>query len=415
MVLIMINKIKSVFNEYPAKFWVLVSASFIDNIGRTMIGPFLALYITQKLGVGMTEAGIVIALFMISGMIGSTVSGALTDKIGRKTMLICGLVFSAVSSLAMAFADQLYTFYLIAAIIGLFSNMGAPARMAMVADILPEQQRAEGFGTLRVGNNMAWIIGPMIGGILAKYSFFLLFIIDIISSLTTAFIVLFFLAETRPDAGTAKKEESFAETFKGYGVVFRDKKYIFFLLITSLLYISYRQCYAPLSVFMNTVHGFTAGNYGLLISINAVLVVIFQLPLSRIIKKYPPYLVLITGTFLLLAGLLLFSAGSDYFWFVGAMLVVTIAEMLLIPVGQSLVASFSPEDMRGRYMAINTLSWTLPAAVAPLLAGIIMDNFNPLLLWYLAAFICFIAALGFFVMHYICDAKKMRVADKESI
>jgi len=67
----MINKIKSVFNEYPRKFWVLISASFIDNIGRTMIGPFIALYITQKLGVGMTEAGTVIALFMISGMVGS--------------------------------------------------------------------------------------------------------------------------------------------------------------------------------------------------------------------------------------------------------------------------------------------------------------------------------------------------------
>jgi len=351
----------------------------------------------------------------VSAKVGSTISGALTDKIGRKTMLIFGLIFSAVSSLAMAFANQLYIFYSIAAIIGLFSNMGAPARQAMVADILPQHQRAEGFGTLRVGNNMAWVIGPMIGGFLAKYSFSLLFIIDIISSLITAVIVFLFLAETKPEFSEKHKEEGFIETFKGYKVVIRDKKYIFFLLITSLMLISYRQCYAPLSVFMNKVHGFTAGNFGLLISINAVLVVIFQLPISRKIKKYPPYIVLVIGTILLLVGLLLFSVGNEYYWFISAMLFITLAELLLIPVGQSLAASFAPEDMRGRYMGINTISWTLPAAVAPLIAGGIMDNFNPLLLWYVSAFICFIAGSGYFVMHNINKKRKKRVFSKEIV
>jgi len=395
----MIKKINSIVKEYPGKFWILLSASFIDNLGRTMIGPFLALYITRKLDVGMTEAGSILGLFLISGMIGSTISGALTDKIGRKSILLFGLVFSAVSSLSLALAESLNSFYLIAVFVGLLSNMGGPARHAMVADLLPEEKRTEGFGTLRVTNNMAWIIGPMIGGFLASYSFTTIFIIDIISSLITASIVLLFIPETKNYLEEKRETESLLKTFKGYGDVLRNRQFMLFISLCAFMWIAYRQCYAPLSVYMRDVHGFTAGNYGSLISINAVLVVLFQFPITRQIKKYAPYLVLSAGLLFLMTGLLLFSISYTYLLFLSAIIFISIGEMLLIPISQSMVVSFAPEDKRGRYLALNMISWNLPSALAPLIAGLILDNLNPDWLWYASAMFCLISLIGFLLMH----------------
>ena len=94
----MINKIKKLYLDYPSNFWVLVLASFVDMIGGWLVFPFFALYITSKFQVGMTEVGVLLAIYSISGSIGSTLGGALADKFGRKSITIFSLVFSGLSS-----------------------------------------------------------------------------------------------------------------------------------------------------------------------------------------------------------------------------------------------------------------------------------------------------------------------------
>jgi len=101
---------------------------------------------------------------------GSMIGGALTDKFGRRGMVLFGLIFSAFSSVSMGLVDKLTTFYMLAAVVGLLSDIAGPARQAMVADMLPEEQRAEGFGILRVAGNLAWTIpsaiGPWVAGLI---------------------------------------------------------------------------------------------------------------------------------------------------------------------------------------------------------------------------------------------------------
>jgi MFS family permease len=89
--------------------------------------------------------------------------------------------------------------------------------------------------------------------------------------------------------------------------------------------------------------------------------------------------------------------------FVLAMVIITFGEMIVSPVAQALVARFAPEDMRGRYMAIFGISWSIPFMIGPLLAGLILDNLNPNLLWYAAGFIGFLAVLGFLYLHRRAD------------
>ena len=164
-------KVKALIDEYPRSFWTLVIAVFIDRLGGSILFPFFTLYLTRKFDVGMTTVGIIFGIFSITGIIGSTIGGALTDRVGRKSMLIFGLLASALSSLWIGTVDELQVFFIGAIFVGFFSNIGGPAHQAMVADMLPEEQRAEGFGIIRVTLNLAVVIGPAIGGFLAAQSY----------------------------------------------------------------------------------------------------------------------------------------------------------------------------------------------------------------------------------------------------
>jgi MFS family permease len=394
----MFAKIRTTYNEFPTKYWVLVSATFIDRIGGTLIFPFFALYVTEKFNVGMTEAGVLLGIFSISGLVGSMLGGALTDKFGRKIMVLFGLVFSAMSSLAMGFVSELSIFYGLAIFVGIFSDVAGPARQAMVADLLPEKQRAEGYGILRVVGNFAWIIGPTIGGFLAARSYLTLFILDAVASLITAVIVFRLIPETKPEASEDADQQSILQTFIGYRVVLKDKIYILFLLTGMLMLLVYQQMYSTLSVYLRDVHSIPTQQYGMLMSSGATTVVIFQFWVMRKIKAFPPMLMMMVGTLFYLVGFSMYGFVKTYPLFIVAMLVITVGEMIVIPVSQALVARFAPEDMRGRYMAFFTLTWAIPSTVGTLLAGLIMDNFNPNWVWYLSGIISAVAAVGFYIL-----------------
>jgi len=105
------------------------------------------------------------------------------------------------------------------------------------------------------------------------------------------------------------------------------------------------------------------------------------------------------GNILYVIGFSMYGYIDSYGMFLFAMFIITIGEMIIAPVGQSLVAHFAPEDMRGRYMAINALAWVLPVSIGPLGAGFIMDNYDPRLLWFVAGGIGLVDVFGFLLLH----------------
>ena len=377
-----IAQVRTVLDEYPRPFWTLVGASFIDNVGGALLFPFFTLYVTAKFGVGMTTVGILFALFSLTSVVGSTVGGALTDRLGRKKMLIFGLLASASTVLVMGLADTIALFAVGAALAGLFANTGQPAQQAMVADLLPEHQRAEGYGIQRVVQNLAVIIGPIIGGFMAAVSYLLLFISDAIGSSITAVIVWLKLPETKPETAEEEAHESLVETFRGYAIPLKDASFQAFLIASALATIVYMQMHTTLAVYLRDSHGVSTQNYAVLLSMNALMVVALQFPITRRIKRFPPMLMMAAGTLLYAIGFGLFGVASDYVLFIIAMIILTTGEMLVVPVSQALVASMSPEEMRGRYMAVYGFSWVIPMAIGPLLAGLIMDHADPRWVWY---------------------------------
>jgi len=244
-------------------------------------------------------------------------------------------------------------------------------------------------------------IGPAIGGLLAARSYLALFITDAVVSLLTVILIAIFIPETKPQAQPGEPEPTVASSFAGYGKVFRDTAFILFLGAVMLQVFTYMNMNTTLGVFLRNEHGTSEWHYGMLLSLNAAMVVLMQFPITRRIKEYPPMLMMAFGTILYAIGFAMYGFVSVYFMFVMAMVIITIGEMIVSPVAQALVASFAPEDMRGRYMAVSGLSWGLPFAVGPYLAGLIIDGPTPQYLWYVAGFIGLLSTLGFLSLHRV--------------
>ena len=395
----MFTRLQKIYEEFPRLFWVIVGVRFVDGIGGTLLFPFFALYITQKFNVGMTQAGILLGISSLFGLVGSMFGGALTDKFGRKQLILFGLIFSAISTLGFGLVNDLNILYPLVIVVGLLSSVSHPAHEAMIADILPEQKRQEGFGILRVVANFSWIIGPTIGGFLANINFFYLFVIDAIISCIVAVIIYRTVPETKPEPHAHEKSESFLQTVAGYRFVLRDTAFVSFIIANIIMLVVYQQMYGSLSVYLRDNHSINPQGYGFLMSTSAITVILFQFWLTRTIKHQPPFLMMAFGTIFYVIGFTLFGLVTTFILFALNIVIITIGEMIVVPTSQALVAGFAPEEMRGRYMAVSGLSWAIPSTIGPAAAGYILDNYNPNLLWYIGGILCGLSVLAYYFLH----------------
>jgi MFS family permease len=394
-----VARVREIYNEYPPQFWTLMGASFIDALGAALLFPFFTLYMTARFDIGMTQVGVVFGIFSVAHVIGNGLGGGLTDRFGRKGMVIFGLVASALTTILMGVVDTLALFAGTALVVGLFANAGGPAREAMIADLLPKEKRAQGFGLFRVVHNLAVTVGPAIGGLLASQSYLWLFLLDAITSSITAIIVYFKLQETKPERVEGEKDVSTWETFRGYGRVFADNAFVIFLVASSLMVLVYTQMNGTLAVFLRDFHGVPEQGFGYILSMNAGMVVLFQFAITRRVEGLPPYLVLAGATALFVIGFGMYGVVSTYGLFLLAMAVITVGEMLMAPVAQSLAAGMAPDHMRGRYMAVYGFSWIIPSSVGVYLAGLIMDNMDPRWVWIAAGLVALLPTMIFLWMN----------------
>ena len=399
------NRVLQIYREYPRTFWMMIAVNFVDRLGGSLLFPFFALYITKKFDVGMTQVGGLFAIFFISSFIGAFPGGALTDRFGRKSIIIFSLIATSFSTLLMGFVNEFQFFLLVAFVSGIFTDVGGPAYEAVFMDVLPPEKRTSGFGIRRVAFNLAVVIGPIIGGFIAARSYLALFVIDAIVSAIVALMVLLMIPETKPTSPEGTEQESTAQSFKGYLQVLRDGKFMAFTSVCLLVWFVYMNMNTTLGVYLRDQHGLPESGYGWIISINAIMVVLFQFSITRQTEKNPPMLMMAVGSLFVAVGLFLYGVVSTFLLFVVAMAILTVGEMVTIPTAQAVVARFAPEEMRGRYSFVYSNSWGISFAVGPSLAGLVLDNYDPNWLWYACGIIGMIAVLGFLALHRSLQTK----------
>ena len=394
----MINKIRSLYEEYPKQFWVMMLGLFIDQLGGNIIYPFFTLYVTSKFGVGLTQVGLLLGAMTAGGIVGGLIGGSLADRFGRKKMLLFGLLTSGLYSVVIIFINNFSWLFGVAITVGFLGSMSGPASQAMLVDLLPEDKRTSGFGVLRVVFNMTVAIGPLIGGFISDYSYNWLFLCDAITSSITFLLVLKMLPETTPQK-QADEEKSEKLSGAGYKAILRDREFLILVGIFMLTFAVMVQMLSTLSVFMRDVHGFPNKYYGYILSFNAIIVVTLQFWVSRKAEKIPPLLAMVVGSIFATVGYTLFGFVNSIWFFALAMAILTFGEMIIDPISQTLAAKFAPEDLRARYMAAFGIGLRLSNLVTPYLAGLLIDNYDPRWIWYTCGIVGTMTIFGYLMLY----------------
>jgi MFS family permease len=321
----------------------------------------------------------------------------LSDRFGRRRLLITISSLSVLAAGGMAALIGLSAPIWLIAIVHVASRtlngtMG-PTVSAVVADLAPQDRLAESYAVVRIGGNVGFAIGPAIGGYLMGFlSYGWLFTISATTSLIVALLILFFLRES---FGGSKARVNMRSTL----AVARDRPFFVFTVVSVLLVLSIGHLGSTLSVFTVDRLGFSTAQYGLLLTTNGLLVVLFQYPVTRLVERLPRSRGLILGSLLYVAGYstLGWIHGVEWGFFVIAL--ITAGEVTLAPISSAVVAESAPADKRGRYLGFFTLSQTAGMALSPLFGGVLLDVFptQSKLLWAIIGSVGVAAAIGFYL------------------
>ena len=347
---------------------MLVGAGAVGSLGAGLFVPYWALYLTGTLGASGAQAGALLAAAGGVGLIGAPLGGLLADRLGRRPTLMLSLAGSGVGLIAYGTLSSLLAIAVFTPFFGITSDLQGPAVSAAIADMVEPELRTEAYGLRRQANNIAFALGPPLGALIVVFlPVRSLFILAGIAGLVFLLVVWLRLPETRPAAEPGDEPAHLREAL-------RDRLLLALALGTGIGILVYVQFDSVLGVFLHEERGYSLSTWGLVFGINPVLVGLLQYPVARWAGRRSPRAMLALGTLLQGAALFVVWPLTGIAALVGAIVVLTIGEMLLSPVASALAAALAPARLRGSYEGVVDLafavSWAPGVLVGLWLVGI---------------------------------------------
>ncbi|MDN4526014.1 MDR family MFS transporter [Fictibacillus fluitans] len=353
------------------------------NLLFWMYFPFITVYFGEALGYHM--AGLLMAVPPVFSMLGSLLGGALADRLGRRPVMLLGTLLQMVLFACFALSPSYWIDYVSFIGIGIGGAIYRPASSAMVADLVPEKHLRQVFATFSTSNNVGAVLGPALGAI-----FFFHYRQELLWA-CTAILLLYFIAiyrlihETLPASLNGEREAKsvlnvFKEQWQGYGIIFRDKVFMVYIVagIFALIPIMQLDLYLPVYV-MNHVPAQTLFNwkansvtlsskeiFGWLVGFNGLLFVLFILPVTKWFQHWKERNVFILSSLLAGAGTFFVGVNSNIWYLFLITIIFTFGEMVRSPVTQSFISRYAPGHARGQYMAADSLQNTIGKFLAPI-------------------------------------------------
>jgi MFS family permease len=392
----MFERLRIASRAYPSQFYIIMAGLLLSTTGTSMIWPFLTIYVSEQLNLPMTEVTGLLALNGMVALFASFVAGPITDRFGRKGILVVGLAGSGAIYFLLSQAATLLAFALLLGLRGFFQPLYRVGTNAMVSDLVEPKKRPDAFALMRMSDNVGIAIGPAIGGFIAVSSYTVGFSIAAVSLLLYSIAIALFTRETNPNTdGPAARS---APRFGGYGDILHDKRFVSFILSFTLFKICSTMLWVLLGVYAKQNYGLLESQYGLISATNALMVVLFQVAVTRITKRYVPLPVLAIGALIYALGVGTIILGDSFFDFWLSYVIVTVGELIILPTANTFVADSAPVDKRGRYMSFFALAQGTGSSVAPLLGGILNDQIGPKAIWFGSSLIGILGSLGFATM-----------------
>ncbi len=398
-------------SEFPRVVLVLAAGDLVASFGFSLFFPFLTIYLVQTLGASAAQAGLVVAAYSIFSVVSGIAGGWLADRIGRRPVLIGSISCTAILVLSMAMVSEVWHVALVMLLLGLIDPAFVPAARAAVADTVEEPRRPRAFGLLSVANAIGWIAGPIIGAGLSSFGYPLLFGISGVLVGTYSVIAYRWLPETRPARAAPPVHEDAdgslapdVRTMPGPPDPNRGLRLRIFVALLPLLAITHGLTFlwvTTLPIYAAVSLGLPTPVWGLLFGLNGLLIVLFQLRIATATERRSKPRVMAVAVCLYAGGLApvaLLSPSTAVVGLAVAIALVTLGEMLLMPVVAAFVSDLSPVSRRGTYQGVALAAGSIGSGIGPPVAGFALDASHGQGLWLVAAAILAVVGLGFLVL-----------------
>ena len=389
----MIKRFRLAWQEYPRQFWLMFWGMMISTLGSSMIWPFLMVYVSGKLKLPLATIAGLMTLSAMMGLVSSLFAGPIIDRAGRKWAMVLSLLTNAFGYLLMSQASTLPQFAAIMALNGAVNPIFRVSADAMMADLIPPEKRIDAYSLMRMSNNVGISLGPAIGGLIASSSYTLAFILAAAGMTTYSLLITIFGRETLPQRDRKVKPRQ--DPLGGYGEILRDKTFMPFIAVFTLVQVCAAMIWVLLAVYAKTNYGVPESQYGLIPTTNALMVVFLQFAITQVTRRFRILPIMATGALFYAAATLSIAFGQSFGAFWISMVIMTIGELILMPTSSTFAANLAPADKRGRYMGLYGLTWLVASGTGPILGVFLNDNLGPRAIWFGGALVGLASILGF--------------------
>lgn len=369
-------------NGLPKNIWLICTVALINRAG-TMVLPFLALYLTQEIGVGVGKAGLVLTFYGIGALISAPFAGKLSDKIGALNLIRFSLFFSGITFFIYTLFDNYIAISITSVVLAVISESFRPAGMSFISTEAPIELRKQAYALYRLAINLGMSIGPVVGGILSAINFNLLFYVDGLTSIAAGVFLILVKWQIKPSNNEATEHDNkLLENAKK--AVWKDSFFIYFLMASIPVSLVFFQHFSTMPLFIVDNLGFTRQTFGLLVAVNTVIIIFVEVPLNAKMSHWADWKSMALGSLLCAIGFGGMVFTTEVIGLIITIVIWTFGEMIFYPASASLAASIAPEARRGEYMGYYQMMFSFVFTVAPFGGAKIYEIYGSQVLWSVA-------------------------------
>ncbi len=361
----------------PHDMWALFFTSLINRSG-TMVIPFLALYLTKKIGVSPAEAGTALLVYGAAAFIAAPLTGKLSDKLGPIKVMKFALYGSGIIFFFYSFITNYYWILAASFVLAAVNEAFRPANLSLITEIVTPPQRRMAFALNRLAINAGMSIGPVIGGFLTLIDYHYLFYANAVASIAAG---IYFSSINWSSLAGREKEKTASEISKQRFVILSDKRFLFFLFAVIPANLVFFQHLGALPLYIVDDLGYTTAVFGLFSAINTVLIIIVEVPLNNWMNDISYKKTLMLGALLAGIGFGGFAIATTAIPLVIAIIVFTFGEMIFFPVTAAYTSEIAPADRRGEYMGYYQMTFSFAFSAGPWLGTVVYQNYGSVILW----------------------------------
>ena len=349
----------------PAGFWTIWTTVALDLVGFGIVVPILGRY-AGRFGANGFQVGLLFASFSLAQMVFAPVLGRVSDRVGRKPVIIFSLVGTAVGCFVTGAAGALWVLFL-GRIIDGASGASVAVAQGAIADIAPPERRAQLLGMLGAAFGVGFVVGPALGGLAALGGPHVPFYVAGTIAAVNAVAAVIRLPETRPEA----REERPARGSRA-ALTPDLRRYAVVGLLSTLGFAGFE---ATFSLWGAETFSLTEGSTALVfLFVGALLVLVQGMLIGRLTASFGSRRLLRAGLAVVAAGMVTLASTSTWPVLFVALTFIAFGQGVAVPSGTALVTEAAPVERRGEALGYQQSVTALGRVAGPVVAGLLFDQ-----------------------------------------